>query len=163
MTIDDTLLGYKKRIIGIKKVNASEYFCDKYSLTLVEIEQLDEVNRIRLFADLTKVCNRFDDFVVRNGYWFPEPNIDIVKVEDGKIISKSGGKYITDSGHTVDTRHIETIVGESGICDSDPSIFHKMYTLENQLKSPYMRMCPKEWLERCLAHNAIKYLSNIKQ
>lgn len=123
-TIDDCVLGYRKSLFGVKKVNVSEYFKDHFDLSLDDVTDLSERDRLRLTIKLGFETANFLTFALRNGYWQSESRVNLIYIEGDEIIQTNPGKY------------------------NQPEL------LENQKTSPYMNSCPKRWLENCLAYNA---------
>lgn len=121
--LEDEILGFKKLPIETRKVKFSEYLKTKFNLDLKDLQNSSERDLIRLGLRLSLDQTNFLNNAIRNDYWEPEFNVNLVYIEKNKIIQ------------------------------TNPSPHIQYELIENQLNSHYMKKCPNKWLENCLAYN----------
>ena len=130
--LEDCILGFKKMLIGTRKVKLSEYFA-RHDINFEDLSNLSKIDFARLNLKFSMEQVKFTNYVIRNNYWVNDSRVNLIYSENGKVIQTNPGR-------------------------------RKQHELiENQRDSPYMRTCPKEWLDNCLAYNAGIKLSELRK
>ncbi|MCK4996881.1 hypothetical protein KAS08_01130 [Candidatus Pacearchaeota archaeon] len=131
-TLEDEVLGFEETPKGIRVINFSEYFKTKFNLNLEDLQNPSEIELIRVNLRLSLDQTNFLHYAIRNNYWKAKSSVNMVYMENEKVIQTNPG----------------------------PHIQHEL--IENQLNSHYMKKCPNEWLENCLAYNADRKIGELK-